>query len=221
MSSFPSPNIDLVTSAIASWATTLHGLLLELEVRWSGESLPQPTFTDAELKLQSPAQNIDDIISFQNSFNEMYPQYASLPWILIGEYYNANYAIWARELYPEYFLGSVAVAGPVLAQSDFPNYFEYWATIAGVDCSEIIHTANLETEIAISGYPTEDDMIKSLFSCSEIEDTTQFFYALGQIVQFGIANYRNTFCDALLSTEGAVPLVEQYGAAVTKLLTTR
>lgn len=147
----------------------------------------------------------------------MYPEYAQVPWILIGEYYNANYAIWTREHYPDEILGSVAIAGPVLAKSDFPNYFQYWATIAGADCASAIHTANLETEIVFSGYPSESDDLKSLFHC-EIEDDTQFFYSIGQIIQFGIANERNLVCDSLEYYDGAPSLVQQYATVISELL---
>ena len=131
LSNFAAPNTDLQHSAISSWGQSMGAVLVELEVRYSGQSDPTTNFTSATFQFQTPEQNLADLTMFHTNFVKAFPAYVDSPWFLIGEYYNANFAIWAREKNPNVFRGAVAVAGPVLAVSEFPNYFQYWATVAG------------------------------------------------------------------------------------------
>lgn len=218
LSSFPAPRLDLAYSAVVEWAQALNGVAAELEVRYSGSSNPGDNFSTDNLQFQSPEQNLADIVTFRVAFVRTFPEYQGAPWIVVGEYFNGNYAIWAREKYPDVIIGAVGIGAPVFAIEDFEEYYQYWSMVAGDACSQAIHSAIVETELAIDNNPTDTAEIFGLFGCPDMQDVTDFFYVLAQLTQYGIAYQRDSLCDPMFEIPYGTSYMNQYAECITTIL---
>lgn len=76
LSCFVAPDLDfLAGAALGEWAAAAGALLVELEVRYCGESLPTDDFSAAGLAFQSIEQHLADVLEFREKFSfVLYPE---------------------------------------------------------------------------------------------------------------------------------------------------
>ncbi|XP_068085082.1 putative serine protease F56F10.1 isoform X2 [Anabrus simplex] len=97
-----------------------RGVIMALEHRYYGKSLPE-SFSGGEPRYLSTEQALADIAYFIEAQKEQYP---NSPWIVSGCSYAGNLATWIRQKYPHLVQGAIAGSAPLLAKTDFYEYYE-------------------------------------------------------------------------------------------------
>merc|ERR1712195_195119 len=101
-------------------AAEQHGaLILALEHRYYGQSLPTKDFSTANLKWLSSPQALEDLAAFVAHINAQHGlQGQTNRWITFGGSYPGMMASFARLNYPHLIYGSIASSAPVQAVSN-------------------------------------------------------------------------------------------------------
>ena len=106
-----------------SLAQSTGALMLALEHRFYGESIPTPDFSTASLRLLSAHQALADIARFHSYISSRYQLDAQRnPWIAWGGSYPGMLASWCRLKLPHLFHGAVGSSAPVGAVGDYTGY---------------------------------------------------------------------------------------------------
>jgi len=105
------------------WSQQFGAMVVALEHRFYGKSMPTPDSSAENLKLLSSQQALHDLATFRAFIASKYGAESS-KWIAFGGSYSANLSAWARLKYPHLFHGSFASSGPVHALEHFYQYFE-------------------------------------------------------------------------------------------------
>lgn len=124
------------------YAQQYGALVVAIEHRFYGESIPLNSSSTDNLRYLSSQQALADYAYFHDYLNQQLSIPASVPWIVFGGSYSGNLAAWIKAKYPQLFFGSFAASSPVLAQHDFPEYFEVVANSIGPQCTQLVQTAN-------------------------------------------------------------------------------
>jgi pimeloyl-ACP methyl ester carboxylesterase len=99
-----------------------HGLLVSIEHRYFGQSIPTSDFATANLQWLGTEQALADAAFFQRYLSEKLKLSASNKWITFGGSYSGELAAWARLKYPASFHAAVASSSPVTASIDYWGY---------------------------------------------------------------------------------------------------
>jgi len=216
-------NADVVTShfIITEYAKRFNALVLAVEHRFYGESMPTADLSTENLALLSSQQALADFAYFHDYINQQYDSYGS-KWIAFGGSYSGSLSAWFRLKYPHLIAGSIATSAPVKAALDFPEYNEVvqrsLGFFSGPNCSNAIRSAT-QTITAMLQTPAGRQKVESIFStCSPIEtdnDVALFFSNLeggiAEIVQYNNDNNKytpmniNKLCSIL--TNGSDPVM--------------
>ncbi|XP_044527056.1 thymus-specific serine protease [Gracilinanus agilis] len=97
-------------------------LVLSLEHRFYGWSIPPRGLEEAQLRFLSSRHALADVASACLRLSGIYNISASSPWIAFGGSYAGSLAAWARLKYPHLIWAAVASSAPVQAQLDFSSY---------------------------------------------------------------------------------------------------
>lgn len=105
-------------------AAEQHGaLILALEHRYYGQSLPTKDFSTPNLQWLSSPQALEDLAAFVAHINAQYGlQRDTNRWITFGGSYPGMMASFARLKYPHLIHGSIASSAPVQAVSNMQGY---------------------------------------------------------------------------------------------------
>eukprot|EP01013_Petalomonas_cantuscygni_P030739 TRINITY_DN56782_c0_g1_i1.p1 TRINITY_DN56782_c0_g1~~TRINITY_DN56782_c0_g1_i1.p1 ORF type:complete len:563 (-),score=63.50 TRINITY_DN56782_c0_g1_i1:340-1884(-) len=214
---------------IADYAALLGGMVVALEHRYYGASLPDPTNTTSTTYLSS-RQAILDVLTFQKWFVSSYPtlrrargaeQGAALtnaPWIVVGGSYSGALAAWVLQAAAGSFVGALASSAPVVATVSFPEYLDTIAeslatpAIGGSStCSAALVSA---VSAAAAAYKTADgraQLTAEWRTCQPLHEGSveeaAFLEAIADTVAFVVQyNNDNRHHDA---GEPAMPTVQQ------------
>jgi len=127
-------------------AAEQHGaLILALEHRYYGQSLPTKDFSTANLKWLSSPQALEDLAAFVAHINAQHGlQGQTNRWITFGGSYPGMMASFARLKYPHLIYGSIASSAPVQAVSNMQGYMDVMSEnfkLADVGGSETCYSA--------------------------------------------------------------------------------
>jgi len=115
---------DVHCSDMIAFAELRGALILALEHRFYGLSVPTPDFSTSSLRLLSSFQALSDTARFHAFITERYSLLPNTPWITWGGSYPGMMAGWARVRYPHLFLGAVASSAPVEAVLNYRGYLD-------------------------------------------------------------------------------------------------
>ncbi len=178
-------------------ATTLNAHVVALEHRYYGESQPFSDLRTENLRYLNVDQALKDLLSFQALMKNQ-SQWTG-PWIVVGGSYAGALSAYAREKYPEAFIGSLASSAPVYANLNFDTYDRHVARMAGPECLAAIHRVVPQIEAAIQ---TDEGFAqtKAAFEASPLNDRDDFLYLIADTaagaVQYGM---RDRFCAEVVS----------------------
>ncbi|XP_043855129.1 thymus-specific serine protease [Dromiciops gliroides] len=99
-------------------------LVVSLEHRFYGRSIPPGSLDVAQLRFLSSRHALADVASARIHLSRIYNISASSPWISFGGSYAGSLAAWARLKFPHLIWAAVASSAPVQAQLDFSSYNE-------------------------------------------------------------------------------------------------
>jgi len=143
-------------------------LIVTLEHRFYGKSIPGNDSSTANLKYLSSDLALEDAVQFREHITEQYKLPANTMWVVFGGSYSGALAAWARLKYPNLFVGAFATSGPVQAQLDFHQYFDVVARSVGPACNRVLRNSTQQLE-ALLATPAGRTQLQTRFNlCSSI-----------------------------------------------------
>ncbi|GIQ86302.1 peptidase S28, partial [Kipferlia bialata] len=112
---------------INTFAEELGALMIAIEHRYYGESMPVDDLSNDNMVYLSSAQALADCASFRAWFPTAYSMYSTTEdaaWIALGGSYSGNLAAWLRLRYPHLIAGALASSAPVEATVDNHMYYD-------------------------------------------------------------------------------------------------
>ncbi|KAB1261216.1 Thymus-specific serine protease [Camelus dromedarius] len=106
----------------ATLAPVWGALVISLEHRFYGLSIPAGGLDMAQLRFLSSRHALADVISARLTLSRLFNVSSSSPWICFGGSYAGSLAAWARLKFPHLIFASVASSAPVRAVLDFSEY---------------------------------------------------------------------------------------------------
>ncbi|XP_008071007.1 thymus-specific serine protease [Carlito syrichta] len=108
----------------AALAPAWGALVIGLEHRFYGLSIPVGGLEMAQLRFLSSRHALADVVSAHLALSRLFNVSSSSPWICFGGSYAGSLAAWARLKFPHLIFASVASSAPVRAVLDFSEYNE-------------------------------------------------------------------------------------------------
>jgi len=155
-------------------ARNLSALVVSLEHRFFGESLPEDAFKDKEvLKLLRVEQAIADAASFRGYFQH---KHIAAPfgssrnsWIVVGGGYAAALAAWAKVEHPQLFTAAWASSAPLEPVLDFGEFDAHVAAAVGVDCADALRRAgDAAAHVMLEGNELDSMSLRAEFSAGAL-----------------------------------------------------
>jgi hypothetical protein len=111
------------TGFVTTLALEFGALIVALEHRWYGESLPGDITSTTDLSTTLTVQQaLADLAAFQTWFTSTILQTTSAPWLAIGGSYPGALSAWYREVYPEMVVAAWSSSGVVDAVFNFTGF---------------------------------------------------------------------------------------------------
>ncbi|XP_077302469.1 putative serine protease K12H4.7 [Arctopsyche grandis] len=114
----------MVAGTWIDYAKKMNALCFQLEHRYYGKSRPTKDMGTKNLVYLTSEQALADLANFIASTNEKYEFDSNTKWILFGGSYPGSLAAWMRLKYPHLVQASISSSGPLLAQTDFMDYYK-------------------------------------------------------------------------------------------------
>jgi len=153
-------------------------LLVTVEHRFYGESIPNGNVNSSNLKLLTVDQALADFAGFI----DWYSAEAALPngtkWFAFGGSYPGALASWFRMAYPDKTVGSLSSSGVVNAIFDFAMFDVHIARAIGPQCAEANRAITAAFEQYILARGKKEAYAKGLFGCRPDMLDGDFFYML-------------------------------------------
>mmetsp|Transcript_16669 Transcript_16669/g.39908 ORF Transcript_16669/g.39908 Transcript_16669/m.39908 type:complete len:511 (+) Transcript_16669:16-1548(+) len=106
-----------------------HGaLILALEHRYYGESIPTADLSTESLKFLSSRQALADISTFHSVISKRHKLPADTKWISFGGSYPGMLAAWCRSKLPHLFHAAISSSAPVVAIANMQGYNDVTAS---------------------------------------------------------------------------------------------
>jgi pimeloyl-ACP methyl ester carboxylesterase len=151
-----------------NYAELYNALLVTLEHRFYGETIPNNSSTTQNLQFLSSAQALADAATFREKIQLDLALPADTKWIVFGGSYSGALSAWARLKYPHLFYGAISASAPVLAQLNFPEYMEVVQASVGPQCAHIISDATRQMENLLNSAAGRVQLTRAFNSCTNL-----------------------------------------------------
>lgn len=172
----------ITNTQVTKYARTYNALVVLVEHRYYGQSIPTADLSNDNLKYLTIEQALEDLTDVcAHVFSSMKLK-SSNKWIAFGTLYAGNLAAWLRLKHPSLISGAIASSAPVLAKFEADLYFENVATAItehDPECTNAIQKANDQLDDLVNtpgGLPSLQEMFRT---CSPVEtnkDISMFFF---------------------------------------------
>jgi len=215
-------------------ANVTNGLVVAVEHRYYGKSVPTKDFSGASLKYLTVAQALADMAYFIQNWEG--PKGATLPpkeerkWITVGGSYPGDLSAWMRLKYPDLVFAAYSSSGPVRAKYD---YFEYDLAVGdalGEDCATSVYQAVQYIDSVLDSNNQTDILnLKTKFGLQVVTASNDFGSALADFmslgVQYGVKKITDNFCNnmpkyAANDTQSVSKIIDSFGAFQQQYMTT-
>jgi len=153
------------------YAQTYGALLVALEHRFYGESIPLEDLSTKNLAYLSSEQALADAANFITQFRDA--NAPNSPIVTFGGSYPGNLAAWFREKYPHITIGSIASSAPVQATLDFFLYLDVvdasLTSITGKRCDAQIYQATQQLQSMLNS--SQNDQVQSMFNTCTVPES--------------------------------------------------
>ncbi|XP_062952139.1 thymus-specific serine protease [Cynocephalus volans] len=178
---------------LATLAPAWGALVISLEHRFYGLSIPAGGLDMAQLRFLSSRHALADVASARLALSRLFNVSSSSPWICFGGSYAGSLAAWARLKFPHLIFASVASSAPVRAVLDFSEYNDVvsrslMSTAIGgsLECREAVSAAFAEVERRLrAGGAAQAALQVELGACGSLgleEDQAELLGALQALV---------------------------------------
>eukprot|EP01029_Cantina_marsupialis_P008385 TRINITY_DN19866_c0_g1_i1.p1 TRINITY_DN19866_c0_g1~~TRINITY_DN19866_c0_g1_i1.p1 ORF type:complete len:512 (+),score=176.99 TRINITY_DN19866_c0_g1_i1:54-1589(+) len=158
-----------------------HGaLVVSVEHRFFGDSMPLPDWSVENLKYHNSRQGLADFAQFvefyQTEINTTYKKTTMNKFFVIGGSYPGAMSAWMRLKYPHLVMASHAASGVVHAIAAYHQFDTQIAVAAGTECANVLRklTTDLET-----GYPA----VKAKFGAQNLDEGDFFYFVADAAVE--------------------------------------
>ena len=107
---------------IATLGAQYKALLVTLEHRFYGESIPEGGATTENYQFLTVEQALADLAKFTRFYQTNVPASASVPWVAFGGSYPGALSSWYRHTYPEHTVGALSSSGVTNTIIDFYQF---------------------------------------------------------------------------------------------------
>ena len=201
-------------SGLSFYAAQFSALMVSVEHRFFGQSVPFNDVSTANLRFLTTQQALADTVALIQNLSVALSVPASTPVVVFGGSYAGALSAWLKLSYPEVVRGAIASSAPVRAVVDFAQYLRTVEDALGPECSAVVRDSTALIEAAMSTPAQRAYLQRAFNQCpglmDEDKDKSMFFNnVLGPItalVQYN-TNYRalniSTACALLTSTAQA------------------
>jgi pimeloyl-ACP methyl ester carboxylesterase len=119
------------TGYVASLGKQYSALLISLEHRFYGESIPNGNALSENYKYLSVEQALADLSNFTNFYKEQVPATQSVPWVVFGGSYSGGLSSWYRATYPEQSVAALSSSGVV---NCIVNFYQFDMQVDAQPC---------------------------------------------------------------------------------------
>lgn len=167
---------------INEYASRAKAMLLSIEHRFYGDSIPgDGTLSTSNLKKYLSAdQALADYVELISYIKSKYSTPESKV-VTFGGSYSGSLSAWIRQKYPHIVHAALSSSAPVLAQLDFPEYFEVLKEAIGDECANRIRLATDRIESLLQTTAGKRQLESDFLTCSTIdndEDVVTFLESL-------------------------------------------
>ncbi|KAI8393405.1 peptidase S28 [Radiomyces spectabilis] len=169
----------VTNSSMALLARQLHGIVIVIEHRFYGKSMPSANFSVASLQTLNTRQSLEDMAYFIKKV-ELPNLAGTLPrpetkWIMYGGSYSGNLAAWMRQKYPHLVFAAVVSSAPVEIRYDMYQFFDTMRRYGPVECIRKIQAAVAHIDAILFGpFAESKKKIKSLFGVADLDHDDDF-----------------------------------------------
>lgn len=184
---------------MAVLAQNYSALLVGLEHRFYGDSIPNGNVLTENLQYLAVDQALADLATFTDFFTEQYKTGDS-KWFAFGGSYPGALSSWYRASYPDKTVGSLSSSGVVNCIINFPQFDMQVSAAIGNKCADQIKRINAAFEKTIASGKEGWDYATGLFYCEKDMWTQDFFYMIAD--SWSMADQyggKSLLCDAILS----------------------
>ncbi|XP_053458968.1 thymus-specific serine protease [Nycticebus coucang] len=173
----------------ATLAPALGALVISLEHRFYGLSIPAGGLDVAQLHFLSSRHALADVVSARLSLSRLFNVSSLSPWICFGGSYAGSLAAWARLKFPHLIFASIASSAPVRAVLDFSEYndvvsrsLQSIAIGGSLECRAAVSAAFAEVERRLSaGGAVRAALRAELGACGSLSRTEDQAELLGEL----------------------------------------
>lgn len=188
---------------MAKLAKERGALLVALEHRFYGESIPNGNALTENYKYLTVEQAMADLAGFTDYYRATVPETASVPWFVFGGSYPGALSSWYRSAYPDYSAGSLSSSGVVNCIIDYYQFDVSVAAAAGNQCSDSLKRIQSAFASKINSGEEGFAYARNLFQCEADMAETDFYYMIADswsmTIQYSAKDY---LCDTI----NAIPL---------------
>lgn len=206
----------------AAMGKQFNALLLTLEHRYYGESLPA-ALTDSETlqNTLSVEAELADLASFVNYIQtSVYPSQMPHQWVVIGGSYAGGVASWFRNRYPDLVMAAWSSSGVVNAMYNFTAFDQQIVSDLPSDCLEKMRAVTVAAESAWED-PFNKTKLLKLFGTPSYFTQGDFMWMLADSGAMGPQyGFKDTMCSIMTSPLFLSPLeafanwtLEHYGTS--------
>ncbi len=163
---------------IAQLAQKHNALLIALEHRFYGESIPNGNALTENYKYLSVEQALADLASFTDFYKTLVPETKAASWFVFGGSYPGALSSWYRASYPEYSVGSLSSSGVVNCIIDYHDFDMSVRAAAGNECGNNIKRIQNAFQRTIEGSAKGFQYALSLFNCEKDMSHNDFYYMI-------------------------------------------
>ena len=177
---------DFQEILIYTTARRFGARVYKIEHRFYGESMPSELTTANLDQLLSADQALADAAAFLDAINT-----DGSPVIVWGCSYSGALSSWMRQKYPDKVAGSVAPSGPVLAKSDFYEFFGQFSSSAPPACVEAAHTASTQIQQMAETAEGLASLSTTFNACETVTDADKYYFLWSLVGQVGSSDQMN------------------------------
>ncbi|CAO0802202.1 unnamed protein product [Mucor circinelloides] len=212
----------VVNSTMAELAKNLNGIVIVMEHRFYGKSMPSPTFSADYLSTLNTKQALEDIASFITdlklpNLDVELPPAPETKYIVYGGSYSGSLSAWMRLKYPELVFAAVPSSAPVQMSYNYYQYYDPIRKYAPKHCIQALRSVILYVDHILFSPIGQKAALKKKFGAEDLEHDDDFAellsYPLGLWQEMSPAKnpFVDDFCSIFDGTTSLQEHVEAYG----------
>ncbi|KAI8374891.1 serine carboxypeptidase S28-domain-containing protein [Blakeslea trispora] len=170
----------VINSTMADLARRLNGIVVVMEHRFYGKSMPAPDFSAKSLATLTTKQALEDMAHFIQfmklpNLDIELPPAPETKYIVYGGSYSGNLAAWMRQKYPHLVFAAVPSSAPVQMSYNYYQYFDPIIKYGPKHCIEAIRSAVLYVDhVLFSPFKEQKDALKKRFGAEGLQHDDDF-----------------------------------------------